>query len=109
MINAKKHDITEDKQAYTYMVECSDGSLYTGWTYDLQKRMKAHNSGTGSKYTRSRLPVRLVYYELHSNKIGAMQREYAIKHITRADKLKLIDSQPAENTVYCVSLTNKKK
>ena len=79
-----------ERPAYTYMVECADGSLYTGWTYDLDKRMRSHNSGKGSKYTRSRLPVKLVQYEFFDNKIEAMKREYAIKHIDRTAKLKLI-------------------
>ncbi len=81
-----------ERQAYTYMVECSDGSLYTGWTYDLNKRMESHNSGKGAKYTRSRLPVKLVYYEIVKNKVVATRREYAIKHLTRKDKLNLVES-----------------
>ncbi len=75
---------------YTYMVECSDGSLYTGWTNDIQKRMKAHNQGKGAKYTKSRLPVKLVYAEEHKTRQEAMQREYAIKQLTRVEKLQLI-------------------
>lgn len=84
-------DAINDK-AYTYIVECADGSLYTGWTYDLEKRMESHNSGKGSKYTRTRLPVKLVYYEIKADKIEAMKREYAIKRLTRKDKLLLIQS-----------------
>lgn len=80
--------------AYTYMVECGDGSLYTGWTNHLEERMKSHNQGKGAKYTKSRLPVRLVYYETFSTKKEAMQREYAIKQLTRKDKLKLVAGQP---------------
>ena len=83
-------DAINDK-AYTYIVECADGSLYTGWTYDLVKRMESHNAGKGAKYTRSRLPVKLVYYELCNDKITAMKREYAIKQLERKDKLKLIE------------------
>ena len=83
----------EERQAYTYIVECADGSLYTGWTYDLNKRMESHNSGRGAKYTRSRLPVRLVYYEIMRNKVEATRREYAIKHLTRRDKLMLVESK----------------
>lgn len=75
---------------YTYIVECSDGSLYTGWTNDLEKRILAHNSGKGAKYTKTRLPVRLVYYEEFLTKEEAMSREYRIKHLTRQEKLKLI-------------------
>ncbi len=75
---------------YTYMVECSDGSLYTGYTNDLDNRIKVHNLGKGAKYTRSRLPVRLVYYEVFDNKNDAMKRECAIKKLSREAKLALI-------------------
>ena len=81
---------------YTYILRCSDGSLYTGWTPDLEKRVRAHNSGTGGKYTRSRRPVQLVYYEEFDTKEEAMSREWYIKkRMTRAQKLALIDA--AEN------------
>ena len=76
---------------YTYIVKCKDGTLYTGWTKDLRSRMRSHNLGKGAKYTRNRLPVRLVYYEEYETKQEAMKREYAIKRLTRADKLMLID------------------
>ena len=76
--------------AYTYIVECSDGSLYTGWTNQLEERIRCHNEGKGAKYTRARLPVRLVYYETFSTKQEAMRREYEIKQLTRKDKLLLI-------------------
>ena len=75
---------------YTYMLHCGDGSLYTGWTNDLEKRFAAHSTGKGCKYTRARLPVELVYFEEHETKEEAMRREWAIKHMTRAEKLKLI-------------------
>ncbi|MCI9166675.1 MAG: GIY-YIG nuclease family protein [Dorea sp.] len=75
---------------YTYIVECRDKSLYTGWTADLKKRIEVHNSGKGAKYTRSRRPVKLVYAEEHTTKSEAMKREYAIKRMTRQEKLKLI-------------------
>ena len=75
---------------YTYIVRCKDKTLYTGWTNDLEKRIKAHNDGLGSKYTKSRRPVKLVYYEEYNTKQEAMSREYAIKHMTRLNKLKLI-------------------
>ena len=78
-------------EAYTYMVRCGDGSLYTGWTYDLEKRVAVHNSGKGAKYTKSRLPVELVYHERFTTKEEAMAREYAIKRLTRSEKLKLIE------------------
>lgn len=78
------------KNNVTYIVECADHTLYTGWTNDLKKRIKKHNSGEGAKYTRSRRPVRLVYYEVHESREEAMQREYAIKRLTRMQKLALI-------------------
>ena len=77
---------------YTYMVRCSDGSLYTGYTTELEKRIRAHNSGRGAKYTRSRLPVELVYYEKYGTKKEAMSREWHIKRLTRAEKEKLIET-----------------
>lgn len=66
---------------YTYMLKCSDGTLYTGWTNDLEKRVEAHNSGKGAKYTKARRPVELAYYEEFETKEQAMKREYAIKQL----------------------------
>ncbi|MBQ8814527.1 MAG: GIY-YIG nuclease family protein [Lachnospiraceae bacterium] len=80
-------------EAYTYMVRCNDGTLYTGWTYDLKKRMEAHNSGKGAKYTRSRVPVELVYVETFSTKEEAMSREFKIKRLTRTQKQQLIEEK----------------
>ncbi|MGN1002667.1 MAG: GIY-YIG nuclease family protein [Oscillospiraceae bacterium] len=77
---------------YVYMLRCRDGSLYTGWTNDLEKRLKAHNSGVASKYTRARLPAELVYFEEYESKEAAMSREWHIKRLTREEKLKLIDN-----------------
>ena len=77
---------------YVYMLRCRDGSLYTGWTNDLEKRLKAHNSGVASKYTRARLPAELVYSEEWESKEAAMSREWHIKRLTREEKLKLIDN-----------------
>ena len=76
---------------YVYILKCRDESLYTGWTSDLEKRIKTHNTGKGAKYTRARLPVELVYFEEYEDKIQAMKREYEIKQLTREKKLKLID------------------
>lgn len=77
---------------YTYMVKCADGTLYTGWTNCLSKRMKAHNGGkNGAKYTKAKQPVRLVYYEGFLEKNEAMKREAQIKKLTRKEKLALID------------------
>lgn len=75
---------------YTYIVRCSDGTYYTGWTNNLEKRINDHNSGKGAKYTKPRLPVTLVYYEELPTKKEAMKREYAIKKLTRSGKEKLI-------------------
>ena len=80
---------------YTYIVKCSDGSLYTGWTTDLDRRIRAHNDGAGAKYTKSRRPVRLVYYETFETKEEAMRREYAIKQLTREEKLALLQDGKA--------------
>ena len=76
--------------AYTYILKCSDGTLYTGWTNDLEKRLASHNSGKGSKYTASRRPVAIVYTESFETKQEAMKREAEIKKMTRAEKLELI-------------------
>lgn len=78
---------------YTYILKCSDNTLYTGWTNDLEKRLKAHNAGKGAKYTKTRLPVEIVYYESFEDKIDAMKREYAIKQLRRKEKLKLIQGE----------------
>ena len=76
---------------FVYLLRCSDNSLYCGWTTDLEKRIEAHNSGRGAKYTKSRRPVELVYYEECESKSAAMKREWFIKHkMTREEKLKLI-------------------
>lgn len=82
---------------YTYIVKCSDGTLYTGWTNDLEKRIAAHNSGKGAKYTKTRRPVTLVYYETFEEKEEAMRREYAIKRYSRKAKEKLIAEGNAGN------------
>lgn len=76
---------------YTYIVKCKDGSLYTGWTNNLMKRISAHNAGQGARYTKSRRPVELVHCEVFETKEEAMRREYAIKQMTRAQKIKLCD------------------
>ncbi|MDF2563658.1 MAG: hypothetical protein K0Q53_53 [Massilibacillus sp.] len=78
--------------AFTYILECADKTLYTGWTFDVEKRVLAHNTKKGAKYTRNRLPVKVVYVESFSTKIEAQQREYAIKQLNRAEKLKLISA-----------------
>ncbi len=77
---------------YTYILECSDGTYYCGWTNDLEKRLSAHNNGTASKYTRVRRPVKLVYYETFETKQEAMSREYHIKQLKKKEKEALIIS-----------------
>jgi predicted GIY-YIG superfamily endonuclease len=81
------------RPAYVYIVECADGSLYTGWAYDPDERAKRHNAGQGAKYTRSRLPVRLVYREVLADQTAARKREYALKQLPRPAKLALIKSK----------------
>lgn len=78
------------KQDVVYILECADLTLYTGWTNDLSKRLRCHNLGKASKYTRVRVPVKLVYFETHSDKRAAMRREYQIKKLSRSQKLALI-------------------
>ena len=75
---------------YCYIVQCADGTYYTGWALDPEKRVAVHNKGRGAKYTRMRLPVKLVYVEKQPNRTTAMKRERAIKKMTREGKQKLI-------------------
>lgn len=76
---------------YVYIVECSDGTFYTGWTNNLEKRIIMHSNGTGAKYTRGRGPVKLIYHEMFENKSDAMKRECEIKKLTRKEKNLLIN------------------
>jgi len=76
---------------YVYLLKCVDNSLYCGYTDDVDKRIKVHNSGKGAKYTRSRLPVTLVYHETFETKSEAMHREAEIKKLSRVEKLNLIE------------------
>lgn len=73
----------------TYMVKCSDNTLYTGWTNNIEKRLAAHNAGQGAKYTKCRRPVELVYLEISDSRQQAMKREAAIKKMNRQEKLLL--------------------
>ena len=75
---------------YTYILTCRDGTLYTGWTNDLEKRLRIHNEGKGAKYTKSRRPVVLAYFEEFNTKKEAMRREWEIKQMDRQQKLELI-------------------
>ena len=89
------------ENAYTYIVECADGTWYTGWTNRLMERIRKHNSGKGAKYTHPRRPVRLIYAERHDTKQEAMRREYAIKQLTREEKGRLagVAARPDKETV----------
>ncbi len=80
-----------EEKAFVYLLRCNDNSLYCGWTSDIPKRIKAHNAGKGAKYTRAKLPVELVYFEVYADKVEAMQREYEIKQLTKLEKEMLID------------------
>lgn len=81
---------------YVYILECKDGTLYTGWTVDIEKRLALHNRGKGAKYTRSRYPVVLQYLENLYTKQEACKREYRIKQLSRTEKLKLISDYTRE-------------
>lgn len=76
---------------YCYLLECADGTFYTGWTTDPERRVKQHNKGIGAKYTSTRRPVKLVYLEPQPNRTEAMRREFAIKKMKRARKIKLVE------------------
>jgi len=76
-------------KAYVYMLECADGTLYTGWTNDLNKRIVSHNAGTGAKYTRTRLPVKMIWHEECEDKSVALKREVEIKKMPRKKKQEL--------------------
>ena len=78
---------------YAYILRCADGTLYSGWTNNLEKRLAAHNSGKGAKYTKTRLPVELVYFESFDSKNEAMSREAQFKQLSREQKLKLINEK----------------
>lgn len=80
----------KEKTNYIYILQCADSTLYTGWTTDLESRLKAHNSGSGAKYTRGRGPVRLLYSEAFDTKGEALKREKQIQKLTRIKKLKLM-------------------
>ena len=81
------------KSWYVYILRCKDGTLYTGSTDDVQRRLAVHNSGKGAKYTRGRLPVEVVYAEACESYSAALKREYAIKQLNRQEKLNMIEKQ----------------
>ena len=81
---------TIKKGPCAYILLCSDGTLYTGWTNDIENRVKTHNAGKGAKYTKTRRPVKLLHVEYFDTKEEAMSREYAIKQLSRAEKIHLV-------------------
>jgi len=82
-----------ENKAFTYLLRCNDGSLYCGWTNDIEKRLRNHKLGKAAKYTKARLPVELVYFEEYETKAEAMKRECAIKKLSRSKKLELIEGK----------------
>ena len=83
--------------SFVYIMQCADGSYYTGWTTDLERRLADHNAGRGGRYTRSRRPLKLVYWEEHPDRHSAQKRELTLKRLTRARKAALIANfTPAE-------------
>lgn len=85
---------------YVYIVECSDKTFYTGYAKNLNERIDTHNIGKGAKYTRARLPVILIYFEVFKSKSDALKREYAIKKLTRKQKENLIKNSKILNDDY---------
>ncbi len=83
----------KQSSCYTYILECADGTLYTGWTNDIQKRLDIHNSGKGAKYTRARLPVRLLSHWQFESKSEAMKFELELKSMTRKAKIELVNER----------------
>jgi putative endonuclease len=81
---------------FCYIVECADGTYYTGWSTDPERRLRRHNQGSGARYTRTRRPVRLVYVEEQPDRSSAMRRELQIKRLKREAKKKLIRSNPVD-------------
>lgn len=92
------------KKHYVYILKCADGTYYTGYTTDPERRVQVHNSGKGAKYTRARRSVELIYTEEYDDKVEAQRREYAIKQLTRSEKEKLMDEKKMEE--YTVQAKN---
>lgn len=86
--------------SFVYILQCNDNSFYTGWTNDLSKRLKTHNNGKASKYTRGRLPVKYIYIEKKEDRSSALKREFKIKQLTRKQKEKLINSNRNKISEY---------
>lgn len=85
-------EVSNGPAVFVYIIECADQTLYTGWTTNVERRLKAHNAGRGAKYTQQRYPVRLVYLEEVPDRRAALKRELQIKRMARPEKLKLIQS-----------------
>ncbi|HCC78641.1 MAG: hypothetical protein A2X25_10005 [Chloroflexi bacterium GWB2_49_20] len=85
---------------FCYILECADGTFYTGWSTDPQRRTRRHNSGQGARYTRARRPVRLVYVEAQPDRSTAMKREHCIKRLSRMAKKNLIAQNPGIDNQY---------
>ena len=83
----------QEQNAFVYLLRCSDGSLYCGWTVDIDRRLKAHNSGKASRYTCKRLPVHLAYTRQMPDRSAAMREEARIKRLTRSQKLALVSGR----------------
>ncbi|MBS6609962.1 MULTISPECIES: GIY-YIG nuclease family protein [Peptoniphilus] len=88
------------KDSYVYILECSDKTFYTGYTNDLEKRLKSHSSGKASKYTSSRLPVKMVFTEKCKDKSDALKKEYFIKTLKRSTKIKIINKTLKLQNLY---------
>ena len=101
--------VKKAQENYTYILQCADGSFYTGWTNNLQRRLKAHNEGKASKYTRSRRPVKILYYESFETKQEAMRREFAIKQLSRREKERLIDCFTEAEQIEKIEIGKAKK
>lgn len=96
MADGSENDDEPDATHHVYIITCSDGTYYTGYTTDVDRRVAEHNAGEGAKYTRGRTPVALVYTEAFASKAAAMQREYAIKQLRRPEKERLIRASETE-------------
>lgn len=95
-------------KAFVYILKCSDNSLYTGYTVDLEKRLKTHNAGKASKYTSARLPVEMVFSEECIDKSDALKKEHFIKSLTRENKIKIIEKKKSLQDLYNSYLIDKK-
>jgi putative endonuclease len=92
MSTSAETGVDSEASHYVYVVECDDGTYYTGYTTDVERRVAEHNDGTGAKYTRGRRPVELVHVESFDTQSAAMQREYAIKQLRRPAKEQLVQT-----------------